>query len=56
VSLCHAVESLQRDPALRRTQGNLAYQHARQSFSAERMVAGYRNLYQGLLPARAISA
>ena len=56
VSLCHAVESLQHDPALRRAQGNLAYQHARQHFSAERMVAGYRNLYQGLLPARAISA
>ncbi len=46
VSLCRAVESLQRDPALRRAQGNLAYLHARQSFSAERMVAGYRNLYQ----------
>lgn len=56
ISLCCAVENLQRDPALRRTQGNLAYQHARQRFSAERMVAGYRDLYQGLLPARAISA
>jgi glycogen synthase len=56
VSLCRAVESLQRDPALRRAQGNLAYLHARQSFSAERMVAGYRNIYQALLPARAISA
>jgi glycogen(starch) synthase len=56
MSLGHAVESLQRNPALRRAQGNLAYQHARQNYSAGRMVAGYRNLYQGLLPARAISA
>ncbi|HEX4606084.1 MAG TPA: glycosyltransferase family 4 protein [Candidatus Angelobacter sp.] len=56
VSLCQAVESLQRDPALRRSLGNLAYQHARQHFPAERMVAGYKNLYQKLLPAGAISA
>jgi glycogen(starch) synthase len=55
-SLLHALKELQRDPALRRMQGNLAYQHALQHFTAERMVAGYRKLYQGLVSVRAISA
>jgi glycosyltransferase involved in cell wall biosynthesis len=51
-----AVESLLRDPARRHRQGALAYQHARQHFTADRMVAGYMDLYQSLVPARAISA
>jgi glycosyltransferase involved in cell wall biosynthesis len=55
-SLLRAVERLQRDPALRRLEGNLAYRHALANFTAERMVAGYLNLYQTLVSARAISA
>jgi glycogen synthase len=55
-SLRDAVKSLLGDPALRLRQANLAYRHARQHFSAERMVDGYMNLYQALVPARAISA
>jgi glycosyltransferase involved in cell wall biosynthesis len=55
-SLRDAVESLLRDPARRHRQGALAYQHARQHFTADRMVAGYMDLYQSLVPARAISA
>jgi glycogen synthase len=55
-SLLHAVERLQCDPILRQMEGNLAYRHALQHFTAERMVAGYLRLYQTLVPARAISA
>ena len=55
-SLLHAVERLQRDPALRRLEGNLAYRHALEHFTSGRMVAGYLRLYQTLVPARAISA
>jgi glycosyltransferase involved in cell wall biosynthesis len=55
-SLLHAVERLQRDPILRQMEGNLAYRHALQHFTAERMVAGYLRLYKTLVPARAISA
>ena len=55
-SLFHALASLERDPGLRQAQGNLAYRHARQHFTAERMVHGYMNLYQSLVPAKAISA
>jgi glycogen(starch) synthase len=55
-SLRQAVESLVRDPALRRQQANLAYRHARQRFTAERMVAAYMDLYRTLMPARAKSA
>ena len=43
-------------PGLRRDQGNMAYRHARQHFTAERMVAGYKNLYRSLVPAQALSA
>ena len=55
-SLFAALERLQGSPGLRRDQGNLAYHHARRHFSAERMVADYKNLYRGLVPAQAISA
>jgi glycogen(starch) synthase len=56
VSLCQAVERLQRDPSLRKLQGNLAYQHALQNFTSEHMVSGYLRLYQTLVSAVAISA
>ena len=55
-SLRDAVEGLMRDPARRRVQGNLACRHARQRFTADRMVAAYTHLYQSLVPARAVSA
>jgi glycosyltransferase involved in cell wall biosynthesis len=55
-SLCEALESVQRDRGLRLNQGNLALRHARQHFSADRMVAGYKNLYHKLVPAQALSA
>jgi glycosyltransferase involved in cell wall biosynthesis len=55
-SLCAALERLHGSPELRRDQGNLAYRHARQHFSAERMVAGYKNLYSSMVPAQALSA
>jgi glycosyltransferase involved in cell wall biosynthesis len=55
-SLCAALERLLNSPELRRDQGNRAYRHARQHFSAERMVAGYKGLYRSLVPAQALSA
>ncbi|MGZ4831247.1 MAG: glycosyltransferase family 4 protein [Candidatus Angelobacter sp.] len=55
-SLSLALESLQRDRGLRLNQGNMAFRHARQHFTADRMVAAYKNLYQNLAPAQAISA
>ncbi len=55
-SLRDVVETLARDPALRRQMGNRAFAHAQQRFTAERMVSDYMNLYQSLVPARALSA
>ena len=55
-SLSQALESLQSDRALRLNQGNIALRHARQHFTADRMVAGYRSLYHKLVPAQALSA
>jgi len=55
-SLYAALDGLHGSPELRRDQGNMAYRHARQHFSAERMVAGYKNLYRSLAPAQALSA
>jgi glycosyltransferase involved in cell wall biosynthesis len=56
-SLFEALERLQRSPELRRDQGNLALRHARQRFTAERMVAGYKALYRRLAPVqKALSA
>jgi glycogen(starch) synthase len=55
-SLLYAVERLQRDPSLRRLEGNLAYHHARKYFTSDRMIDRYLGLYQKLVPARAISA
>jgi glycogen(starch) synthase len=55
-SLSEALESLQRDRDFRINQGNLALRHASQHFTADGMVAGYKNLYQSLAPAQALSA
>lgn len=55
-SLSQALGSLQRDRGFRLNQGNLAFRHARQHFTADRMVAAYKNLYQSLAPAQALSA
>ena len=55
-SLSLALESLQRDRGFRLNQGNIAFRHARQHFTADRMVAAYRNLYQSVAPAQALSA
>lgn len=40
------LETLVHDPGMRRRYGNLAYDHARRSFNAARMVDGYLNLYR----------
>jgi glycogen synthase len=55
-SLSEALERVQRDRALRLSHGNMALRHARQHFTADRMVAGYKNLYHKLAPAQALSA
>ncbi len=55
-SLREALGHLVRDPNLKRHQANLVYHHAQQRFSAERMVNDYMNLYQALVPERALSA
>jgi glycosyltransferase involved in cell wall biosynthesis len=55
-SLSQALEALQRDRGFRLNQGNVAFRHARQHFTADRMVAGYKKLYQSLAPAQALSA
>ena len=46
-----AVELLTADPALRTKYSNLAFDHAREKFSADGMVARYMDLYRGLAPA-----
>jgi glycosyltransferase involved in cell wall biosynthesis len=55
-SLAEALESVQRDRDFRLRQGNLALRHARKYFTADRMVEGYKSLYQKLTPAEALSA
>jgi glycosyltransferase involved in cell wall biosynthesis len=55
-SLSEALESVRRDRALRLSQGNLALRRARQFYTADRMIAGYKDLYQKLAPAEALSA
>jgi len=55
-SLAEALESVQRDREFRLRQGNLALRHARQYFTADRMVEGYKTLYHKLTPAEALSA
>ena len=55
-SLQDAIEQLHSDRELRLTQANLAYNRARQRFTAERMVEDYLNLYQSLASAGAAAA
>ena len=55
-SLQAVIERLQGDRELRLTYANLAYNRARQRFTAERMVEDYMNLYQGLASAGAAAA
>jgi glycogen synthase len=55
-SLAETLERVQRDRALRLSQGNMALRRARQFYTADRMVAGYKDLYQKLAPAEALSA
>src|SRR6478735_3210664 len=55
-SLFAALERLQRDRGFRLNQGNIAFRHARQHFTADRMVAAYKDLYQSVAPTQALSA
>lgn len=55
-SLFAALDSLVCDAGLRREYANRAYNHARQRFSADRMTEDYMDLYNTLVPARALSA
>src|SRR5262249_11423932 len=55
-SLGDVFEHLVRDPDLRCYQANVAYRHAQQRFSADRMINEYVNLYQALIPEQALSA
>lgn len=55
-SLGRALERLHADRELRLTYANLAYNRARQRYTAERMVEDYMNLYQALVPAGALAA
>jgi glycosyltransferase involved in cell wall biosynthesis len=51
-----AIEQLHADREMRLTFANLAYNRARQRFTAERMVDEYLNLYQALVTAEAAAA
>jgi glycosyltransferase involved in cell wall biosynthesis len=55
-SLRQALEPLISDPQLRLQYANMAYNHARQKFNAERMVDEYLNVYKTLAPADALTA
>lgn len=55
-SLARAIETLHADRELRLTYANLAYNRARQRYTAERMVEDYMNLYQSLVTAGAVAA
>ena len=54
--LARTLERLDTDRELRLTYANLAYQRARQRYTAERMVDDYMNLYESLVPAGAAVA
>jgi glycogen(starch) synthase len=53
--LRETLETLSRDPGLCRRQANLAYDRARQSFTAARMLDDYMELYSSLVPAGAMT-
>jgi glycogen(starch) synthase len=50
-SLAQAIERLHADRTLRLTYANLAYNRARQRFTADRMVDEYLGLYRSMIPA-----
>ena len=56
VSLCETIQRLHDDRDLRLTYANLAYNRARQWFTADRMVEDYMNLYQTMVGAESIAA
>src|SRR4051812_23823377 len=47
--LSRKINQLQRDPELRKTYANLAFQQAKQNFTADRMVNNYFSLYQSMV-------
>src|SRR5205085_1155369 len=55
-SLRQALEPLIKDPELRLKYANLAYNHARQKFNADRMIDEYLGVYRMLASADALSA
>jgi len=55
-SLKQAVAQLVNDRELRQHYANLAYSHARQRFSSQRMVDDYLTFYQTLVPVNALPA
>ena len=56
LELAGAIEKLNRDRELRLTYANLAYNRARQRYTAERMVDDYISLYESVIPAGAAVA
>lgn len=56
LDLASTIERLNNDRELRLTYANLAYNRARQRFTAERMVDDYMTLYESLVPAGAAVA
>jgi glycogen synthase len=44
------LNELSSDPELRATYGKVAYERARQRFTADRMVEDYLNLYRAMVP------
>lgn len=55
-SLLQALQTLHSNRDILRDQGKRAFQHARRHFTAGQMVAGYKHLYQRLVPARELIA
>ena len=56
LELASTIEKLNRDRELRLTYANLAYNRARQRYTAERMVDDYISLYESVVPAGAAVA
>ncbi len=55
-SLRQQIARLHADPGLRLKYANLAYHHALECYTADRMVEGYLDLYRALVPARSLAA
>lgn len=56
ISACETIQRLHEDRELRLTYANLAYNRARQWFTADRMVEDYMTLYQSMVGAESIAA